>query len=112
MTKMNYENAAIRNNIGENRFNEKLDNVAQKGQDEFFRLYNARQKRHSKNEAELKDTRCKCGSDHIVAVAGTPPHKYKWTCGTCKSFIKWTSNPLSEDILVPAPVVGNGNLST
>jgi hypothetical protein len=100
MARLNHSNAGIRNTIGETRLNAKLDDITEKGQKAFYQKYNSRQKTNDKYESELEDARCKsCGSDHIVAAMGTGPHAYKWTCGTCKSFIKWTSNPLSEDIL-------------
>ncbi len=106
MAKMNYQNAKTRNTFQENRFNAKLDDICIKGEKEFSRQYNARQKNIHKNEAEMKETNCnKCGSDHIVATIGSGPHAYRWRCGSCDAFIKWTSNPLSEDILEkPKPV--------
>ncbi len=111
MSKMNYENPKTRNSFGENRFNAKLDDICKKGEKEFSRQYNARQKRTHINEAEMVETHCKCGSQHIVATIGSGPHAYRWRCGTCQAFIKWSSNPLSENILEePKPVQGKHKL--
>ena len=114
MAKMNYENAHIRHSAETARANARLDKVTGKGQDEFFRLQAAKQKRISRHQAEFSETKCKhCGSSEISAEEGKGPHAYKWYCGNCGAYIKFTSNPLSEDILVSvAPVSSNGHTST
>ncbi len=100
MARMNHSNARIRNTVGEIRLNSRLDDTTEKGQKEFTRQYNARQRTAHENEAELNKAQCnKCGGNKIVAVIGSGPHAYKWICGTCGFHIKWTSNPLSENIL-------------
>jgi hypothetical protein len=114
MVKMSHQNAHIRHSAETARINAKLDKVTSNGQDEFFRLYAAKQKRTSRHQTELSEARCKhCKSVEIVAEVGSGPHAYRWNCGNCGKYIKFTSNPLSENIMAAAaPASGNGHTNT
>jgi transcription elongation factor Elf1 len=114
MAKWNHENANIRHSAGTARINARLDKVTGNGQKEFARLQAAKQKRNSQHHTELNETICKhCGSAEISAEEGKGPHAYKWYCGNCGKYIKFTSNPLSETIMAAAaPVSGNDHTST